>query len=341
MAPTKAQANKSRGKRKGAGRRTQTAPLTRLLILDALRTWVIPVCAGAVGLVIFVLYNIELVESEIAVTIVGVLGLVVVLFYGLRGFIDDELDARLASILIVYALLWSATAFVPFYRAINPGTPLFSADLKKSGPAVTVPMHGRAGEYNLIVEGHFLPSEGRTNRTAKYSLAIGRDAHADRIVEGTFSQEWGSQRIGAGRRSTSVPVMHQTTRHLETIDDSDGHDLVVKLTDLSPEVRDTITLRVYDEGVPRAVLIILGVLVIAGAVLIDGWRDKGESEGLLTTLTVATLISVVVFRNSSTASPGFPQLIIAVLVGTLAGAVGSSLLWRLLRPLHKYMPARP
>ncbi len=337
----KAQASKSRAKHAPAHKRTQSAPLTRLVILDAIRSWVIPAVAIVAGLVTYVLFSVDLVEESFAVTTVGTLALLAVLFYGLRGFTEGPLARQLAAALAAFAILWSVTTFYPFYRAVNPGTPLFSADLKHNGPAVTLPLHGKPSHYNMIIQGHFLPTEGQANRTATYRIAVGHEGSSERVLEGTFSQEWGTQRVGAGRRSSMVPVMHQTTQALAPLDDPDGNDLTAKLTDLSPGVRDSVTVRIYAESIPKAVLIALGVLAILAAVLIDAWRPKGASEGLMATLTMATLLSVIVFRVSAVATPGFPQLVVAALSGTFVGAIAGSLLWRLTRPLRKYLPARP
>jgi hypothetical protein len=337
----KVPAGKSRAKHPPGRKPVQSAPLTGLIILDALRSWVIPSAAAAVGLVVFVLYNVELLEQAFAVTAIGALALLVVLFYGLRGFAQHRVAGRLTAVLIAFALLWSAATFYPFYRAINPGTPVYSTTLSRSGGPVTLPLHERPGRYSIVVEGHFLPSQGHQNRTARFSIALGRGGSTDRMLEGTFSQEWGSQRVGAGRRSSLVPVMHQSTQALDEIDDPDGRDLTVKLTDLSPEVGNDVNLRLYAEEVPRWVLLALGGLTVAGAVLIDAWRPKGTSEGLMVTLTTAALVGIVVFRASAAAAPGFPQLAIAALLGTLVGALGSSLLWRMTQPLRRYLPARP
>jgi hypothetical protein len=337
----KAQAGKSRAKQASAHRRAQSAPLTRLVVLDAIRSWVIPTVAIVGAIVVYVLYSVEIVEESFAVTTVGALALVVTLFYGLRSFTDESPVGQLGAALAAFSVLWGVTTFYPFYRAVNPGTPLFSTDLKHNGPAVTLPLHGKPNRYNMIVQGHFLPAEGQANRTATYRIAVGHGESTEHVLEGTFSQEWGSQRIGAGRRSSLVPVMRQTTQVLAPLDDPDGSDLSAKLTDLSPGVRDSVSVRIYTESIPKPVLIALGALAIAAAVLIDAWRPKGASEGLMATLTVATLLSVVVFRASAVATPGFPQLVVAALVGTFVGALAGSLLWRLTQPIRKYLPARP
>ena len=84
------------------------------------------------------------------------------------------------------------------------------------------PLHDKPGHYSVIVEGHFLPVEGQQNRTAAYNIALGHDGATDRVLAGAFNQEWRSQRIGAGRRSSLVPSLHQTTEVRDVIDDPDG-----------------------------------------------------------------------------------------------------------------------
>jgi hypothetical protein len=333
----KAQASKSRTPRSPGRRPTQSAPLTQMLVRDALRTWVVPTLAVVVGLVTFVVYNIGAIAEASAVTIVGGAALLTVLFAGLRGFLEERPNGRIIGVLAVFAVLFGLSTFYPFYRTLAPGTPVFSTELKR-GAASTLPLHDKPGHYSIVFEGHFLPVEGRQNRTAAFNIALGHDGATDRVLTGTFNQEWRSQRIGAGRRSSVIPSLHQTNEVRDVIDDPDGRDLTMTLTDLSPGVRDSVSVRLYSEIVPEWAFIALGVLTLGAAVLVDSWRAKGANEGLMGTLTAATLVSVVIFARSTVATPGFPQLIIAVLVGTLVGAMAGSLLWRLTFPLKKFLP---
>jgi hypothetical protein len=311
-----------------------------MVVLDALRSWVVPSVAAALVFVIFVTYNLGLVDDASAVTSVGIIALLTVLFFGLRSFLAQRVEGKVTLILAGFALLWCAAAMYPFYRTVNPGTPVFATQLTPNTPAVTLPLRGQAGHYSVIVEGHFLPTEGRTNRTATYSIALGHEGTTDRVLQGTFSQTWGMQRIGAGRRSSLVPTMHETTQVREIIENPEARDLTLQLTNLSPGVRESLEIRVYAENLPQWVLIVLSVMAVAGAVVIDAWRPKGANEGLMTTLTVAAFVSIGVFRVSTPVNPGFPQLAVAALMGTLAGALGGSLLWRLGQPLRKYIAPR-
>ena len=333
--------NAARSRRPRAARKpVQTAPLTQMVVIDALRSWVVPSLAAALVFVIFVTYNLGLVDNASAVTSVGIISLLTVLFFGLRSFLAQRVEGKVPLVLAGFALLWCAAAMYPFYRTVNPGTPVFATQLTPNAPAVTLPLRGQAGRYSVMVEGHFLPAEGRTNRTATYSIALGHEGTTDRVLQGTFSQTWGTQRIGAGRRSSLVPTMHQTTQVHEIIENPEARDLTLQLTNLSPGVRDSLDIRVYAENLPQWVLIVLSVMAVAGAVVIDAWRPKGANEGLMTTLTVAAFVGIGVFRVSTPVNPGFPQLAVAALMGTLAGALGGSLLWRLGQPLRKYIAPR-
>jgi len=89
------------------------------------------------------------------------------------------------------------------------------------------------------------------------------------------------------------------------------------------------------------VWMVIGAITLLATIVVDNWRPKGAGDGLMTTLTVATFLSIIVFRASAVAEPGFPQLVIAALVGTLLGALVASILWRLIQPIRKYLPARP
>jgi hypothetical protein len=337
--------NAARSRRPRAARKpAQTAPLTQMVVIDALRSWVVPSVAAALVFVIFVTYNLDLVDAASAVTSVGIIALLTVLFFGLRSFLAQRLEGKVPLILAGFALLWCAAAMYPFYRTVNPGTPVFVTQLARNAAALTLPLRGQAGRYSVIVEGHFLPAEGRTNRTATYSIALGHEGTTQRVLQGTFSQTWGTQRIGAGRRSSLVPAMHQTTQVREIIENPEARDLTLQLTNLSPVeppvVRDSLDIRVYAEDLPQWALIVLSVMAIAAAVVIDAWRPKGANEGLMTTLTVAAFVGIGVFRVSAPVNPGFPQLAVAALMGTLAGALGGSLLWRLGQPLRKYIVPR-
>jgi len=328
--------NRPSKSRKWAGKQAQSAHLRSMVIRDALHTWVIPTVAGVVAFFMFVLYNIEAVSADVSLSVIGVLALLVLLFSGLRGFVDYVPDGRRLAFLAGFVVLWCAATGYPFYRTVNRGTPLFSAELLRNAAPVVLPLHDKPGHYSLVVEGHFLPAQGRETRTATYQIALGHDGGTDRLLEGTFRQEWSNRRVGAGRRSLMVPVMNESNVVVDEVDDSAGRDLTMQLTALSAGVRESVTVHIYPASVPKAVLIALGVLALAAALVVDAWRPKGSSDGLMATLTVAALVGVAVFRGTTAATPGFAQLVIGALAGAVGGALGGSLLWRLAQALRKH-----
>jgi hypothetical protein len=313
----------SRNKRTARG-----TDLDHVVRLEALRTWVVPTLAAALGFLTFVLYGVEVLPQPAAITTIGFLALIVLLFFGLRHYIGAHVPGREAALVAVFVALWSVAAAYPYYRTINPGTPVFAGELRRDSAPVTVPLRGASGRYGMFVDGHFVPAQGKESRTAAYRIAVGHDGQTDRIVEGEFRQEWGTQRVGSGRRSSLVPVLHQTTHALTTIDDPDGRDITLSLLDLSPVGGDSVSIRLYAGGLSNALLIIVSIAAVVAAISLD-LLTAGTSEGLLTTLTLATLIGVAVFRASGTATPGIPQLIVAALAGTVGGALAGPLVWRL------------
>ena len=321
MAP---KARPSRTKR--AARGTDLDALARL---EALRTWIVPTIAAGLGFLTFVLYGVEVIPQPVAITVIGFLALLVLLFFGLRHYIGTRLTGREAALVALFIALWSVAAAYPYYRTINLGAPVFAADLRRGGAPVTVPLGGAAGRYGMFVDGHFVPAQGKESRTATYRIAVGHDGQTDRIVDGEFRQQWGTQRVGSGRRSSLVPVLHQTTHVLTTLDDPDGHDLTLALLELSPAAGDSVSVRLYAGGLPNALLVVLGIAAVVVAIGLDLLAAAATSEGLLTTLTLATLTGVAAFRASATATPGIPQLIVAALAGTVGGAIAGPLVWRL------------
>jgi hypothetical protein len=330
-------AGSGRGGRKQARRPGAQQPdLSRLVVADALRTWVVPTVALTIGFVVFVLLNVELITQPTAVTTAGMLALGVVFFYAVRGFFAARPPMAIAGMLAAGVLLWSAAIMYPFYRSINPGTPIFTAELARGGAPVSVPLRGKPGRYQLVVEGHFLPAQGRENRSAAYHIAVGHAGQTERVITGTFHEEWGRQRVGSGRRSSLVPVLHQTNRVLAVLDDPEGRDVTLQLTDVGVGVRDSVSVRVYLQTVPPWATVVLDLLTLGIAVLLDAQRPTDANAGVTTALTMAALVAVLTMRAAAGASPGFPQLIISALAGVLGGAIGG-LLWRMVRPLRKYV----
>lgn len=328
----KPQTNQHRPK----GKQTQTTYPARLAVLDASPVWLITTATVCVVGVIYVLYNVGVLEGHHAVTLAGLLTLLTLLFLGLRDFIEQVPAPSRIAMIAVFALFWGAVTAYPFYRAINLGAALFTSELKPSAPPITIPLHDKPGHYNVLFESAFLPAEGKLSRVATYQIALGHDGTTDRVLEGAFRQEWHTRRIGAGRRASMVPVMDESTLVADEIDDPDGRDLTMQLKELSPGTNGAVSVKVYDPGLPKSMLVALGVLAIAAALVVDAWRPKETRENIMAMITVGVMAGIVVFRGAA-ASPGFPQLFIGFLAGGATGAMASAPLNWLMRPLLNYV----
>jgi hypothetical protein len=328
----------TRSAKRSASKPPPAAALTHLIVLHAVRTWVVPTLTITVATVVYLASNLGAIAPQPAITIIGSMLLLLALFWGLRDFLDPDTAPVLRVVLAVFTMLWCAAIYVPFYLTLNPGQPLFSAELHRGAAPVTVALNRQPGPYRMIVESHFTSTERMHSQAATYRIAVAHDGVTERLAEGTFHQDWHNQRVGAGRRSFLVPAMSETTEVLNVFDDPDGHDVSIQLTELSPEVGDSVKVRLYREHIPEWGLVAMALAITLAAMALDGYRPKTASPGVLTTVTFGAALGVATMRASSAATPGFPQLVVGAVLGVIGGAAGGALLSRLGRPLLRYLP---
>ncbi|MBI1813383.1 MAG: hypothetical protein HYR72_00200 [Deltaproteobacteria bacterium] len=327
----------SRGKRRDTPRSAGTS-LTRLTILDAFHGWVIPALTAPAALVLYVLYNIEALDRAPAVIALSLLTLATVLWAGLRAFISERTSTRLALLLAAYAIVWAATTTIPLVATIDPGAPLFTEQLQEHD-TTKLPLEGRPGAYRLVVQGVFGPSQTKSARQAHYRLGFAAGDAPAQTLEGDFTERYMQQRLGR-RGSTTVRELH--TERLHDIQVAGDKPVSVTLSDIAPaDTITSVTLQLYPDRFPVILLAGLGLLLTCGAVVIDAWRPRGESEGLLTTLTLATVLSIASLSLWGGAHPGFGQLAGDALGGSVVGTIVALALARVARPLIHRLPAAP
>ncbi len=307
----------------------QAAQIRRFVVLDFLRGPVLPALAGAVGFIVWVAYNAELMMPRTAVTLAGALALLAGLHLTIRDFFSENTTLVRAAVVAVFALVWAAATFYPLYDSVNPPPPLLQTDLHANGAPTTVPLHGAGGSYRVVVEGHFPPGSG--DHTAEYHLSVAKSGKTEEVVEGEFSEHWSRRRLGR-RGSVQAPVMHSVTQHM--VESPAGEDFTLHLDDIGTEARDFVTVSVYPSKFPVAAFAAIGVGLVGMALVLDAWRNAGD--GTVTTGTFGALLAVAAFRWFMSPHPGFGDLIIFGGVGTLAGALIGNLLWRVARkPLER------
>src|SRR5439155_897025 len=134
--------------------------LTALLVFDALRTWVIPVVAGAVIVATAALSATGLVPVEGALATAIVAALVLLAYVGERPLLAADAPRRDQLIGLGFTVVWLAFCYVPFYTRIIPGAPLLDAvdvQANGSGLPLRIPAAGHRA-IDLVLEGKLSPN---------------------------------------------------------------------------------------------------------------------------------------------------------------------------------------
>lgn len=316
----------ARTKTKPVSRRARhETEIRRLVVLDALRGMAGPGLAAAAILILWVLFNAELMNVGPALTATGVLVLFIIAHFGVRDFLSEHTPMTVAAFVAAFACIWMIGMGWPLYATINPGLPLFAGELQPGAAPSTVPLRGDAGQYRVVVTGHLPAGSDRANHEGQYNLRVQDDAGLDRLVHGELSESWQRKRIGR-RGNLPVRVAHNVAQH--RIESDSGHDLSIRLLDLTGDAGRSLSVEVFKQAVSTVVLTTIGVVLTAGALVVDAWRADVAYEGLMTIQTVAVLAGLAAFRAFGSAHAGFGDLLINGLLGAVPGAGVGTLLWR-------------
>jgi len=315
--------------------RDHDSKLRKLVLLDLLKGWTIPLLALGIAVLFWPLSIAGLVEATPAIGAAGAALLVAALHTGLADFLDERTTTVTAATLLAFAALWAFVVYTPFEAKLSPGRELFAAQLPLHAAPVTVPLAGTAGSYRMVVEGSLGSGTDHSSRSAHYQIGATAGGDPAQTIAGDFSDRWSERR--SGRRGVStVHVSH--TEHEHLLASASGDDLHLELQSLSPGAHDAVGVRLYRETFPAPLFVALGSALTAAAIVIDTWRFADPEELLLTTITLGSLLAVASFRRFAPPHPGFGDLAFNGAVGAIAGVIGGRVLARIGQALKK--PAR-
>jgi hypothetical protein len=308
-----------------SGRTKQAAQIRHLLVLDALRSGIVPTIAGGLILAVWVLLSVDLIGSKLALSIAAALVLFITLYAGLSPFLDEGTKLGVAGAVITFACAWSLIIFWPLHHTIYAPPPVFTGEIHAGRPPVMVPLHGEAGRYRIVLRGYFPPTSAQTTRAAHYRLHVLDGAGLDVVLEGDFTDTWRQRRVGR-RGRFPVHVVSDISQH--KIESASGKDLSLALTETGGGMSDVVSVEVAAAGFALPLFAALGAVLAAAALVIDTWRPTVPRNGIITMETLAALVGGAAFSSLAGWRPGFVDLVVSVFAGVVVGAPAGAILWR-------------
>jgi len=289
-----------------ASRRTkQAAKVRHLLVLDALRSSVVPTIAAGLILAVWVLLSVDLITSRLALSIAVALMLFIALHAGLSPFLDGGTTLGIAGAVIIFACAWSLIIFWPFHHTIDAPPPVFAGEIHAAKPPVMVPLHGEGGRYRIVIRGYFPPSSAQATRAAHYRLHVVDGAGLDLVLDGDFTDTWRQRRLGR-RGRFPVHIVKDITQH--KIESASGQDLTLALTETSGGMSNVVSVEISAVAFALPLFAALGAVLTAAALVIDTWRPIVPRNGIMTMETLAALFGGAAFGSFAGWRPGFVDL---------------------------------
>jgi hypothetical protein len=296
-------------------RAAQSPPIFRVMVVEALKSWVVPTLALVSAAVFWLLSQFD-VASE-AVSVVGVAAslLVLTLFSSFRPYLfSANLSGRNAA--AAFSVAWAVLLVAVFMRHNFPGAPVAGGVLRAGGEPIAVP----SGRQALVVDGRFNAQPGQGNRVGRYRLEVTPNGGATIPVEGNFEDSFAHQRLGR-RGTTVVEVQHTSQRHVVVL----PTDATLRVAESDPSLDPQLRISVYPAANPW-VFPILGVAGIIGALALEKWLD---GDGSATMAVAVTFFVVDQYLRWASPHPQLRSLIGAILVGGFIGAPLAAIVWRL------------
>ncbi len=289
--------------------------MRRLLLEEALATWLLPVI-GAVLLAVGMLLDALDLIADPSAALLAVLGLLVLGASAALGALPGDTHApRISSAaLIAAAVGWVAIFATPFALRIFPGAPIATATLDPQHPGESFALG--SGRFDLVLDARLPTAMDRQDRQLHYALTLTDGAGASLRLDGELGDRWQNRRLG--RRGTApVHVEHLSASH--RIDDPAGGSLRIDQVTLSGVPHATLSGAFYRHRVPRGAWLLLGgILLGIGALAFDLWAnpERAPTTALVTTAATGAML---MFCSSAVGHPGLRQVFGSTIVGSIGG----------------------
>lgn len=305
--------------------RSRQPSIRRLLVADALRSWLPPTVALVVLGATMILDALGVVPDRAGAAVAALALLVLGAFVAAAPLVGDEADRRPPALAVLAgSLLWIAILAYPFAARLYPGAPLRVVPLDATAKNAVVVPAGAASRVDVVVDGHLPLAADRRDRTVHYEVDLVDDAGAHEYVSGELGDSWRMRRLG--RRGTA-PSHFEHLSATRVVDVGSGALRVAEVA-LTGENGATAVATVYRHRTPPdAVLYALAALLLGGALALDAWWDP-RGTATATMITASAAAAALVFVTGAAGHPGLRDVIGSALVGAVVGVpVGATAAW--------------
>jgi hypothetical protein len=297
-------------------REARAAPVTAAHVRQAAESWLIPVICIVAAAVFWALAAFEVWSDATAVLAVGTSLLVLTMFASFQQHFFSS-EPRTRWICIGFAILWSAFVLTSFYAHDFPGAPVATGVLEVGGQPLALP---QAGRYAVVVDGHFIATDGQGNRLGHYRLDAVSGGEIRDTISGNFEDSFARQRLGR-RGSTVVEVQHTAQRHIVTV----AEGTTIRAAEIDRTLDPTLRVVVYPAVAPW-IFPMFGLAGLAFALALEKWLD---GDGSATMGVAVSFFTVDQYLRWASPHPQMKTLIGFVLVGGIIGAPLAAILWRI------------
>ncbi len=291
---------------------------------EFLRKWLPPSAGGAGFLLLYILGNLDVINTPPALAADALLLALIVLFFPMRY--AYRLSPRGRSAAVLLGIVWVAAIYGPVYRRIYPAPRIATMEVKPDELPTTLPAAGHGQQLDLVIEGHLEPGVPGSTRAARYRLTFSDSVGREQIHAGELIESW--ERQARGRRE-DIDLLRARTATRIVLDNPSNDDLFVTEFAMRGRAERRLTLGLYPHTqLPLWLSIPIAAALVVAAVAFDRATAAGETAASLTIATAAALTSTFAFQTVASPQPTFRELFGATIVGALVGGpVGGLAAW--------------